>query len=186
MSESMVMGAGQCSLGVRVKAMPVRSLAFTLVELLIAIAIFAVLMGVAIPAYNDMTLGSKLRSQANDLVAGAVLARSEAIKRNQTVTLCASSDGATCTGAWADGWVVRSSGGAVIQVHEAAPNGFLINSAETSFTFQPTGVGVTPAPADPTFVVCRATPSVGSQERVVTISLTGRTSVDRTNVASCS
>jgi type IV fimbrial biogenesis protein FimT len=133
-----------------------------------------------------MTLGSKLRSQANDLVAGAVLARSEAIKRNQTVTLCASSDGATCTGTWANGWIVRSSGGVLIQAHKAAPNGFLIISAETSFTFQPTGVGVTPAPAASTFVVCRATPSVGGQERVVTISLTGRTSVERTNTATCS
>lgn len=165
--------------------MPVRSRAFTLVELLIAIAILTVLVGVAIPGYNDMTLGSKLRSQANDLVAGAVLARSEAIKRNQAVTLCASSDGATCTGTWANGWIVTSSGGLVIQVHGAAPSGFLITSAQTSFTFQPTGVGVTPAPADSTFVVCRATPSVGGQERVVNITLTGRASVTKTNNATC-
>jgi type IV fimbrial biogenesis protein FimT len=158
---------------------------FTLIELMITLAVFAVLLAVMVPSYNDMTLGSKLRSQANDLVAGAVLARSEAIKRNQSVTLCASSDGATCTGTWANGWIVTSSGGLVIQVHGAAPSGFLITSAQTSFTFQPTGVGVTPAPAAPTFVVCRASPSVGSQERVVTITLTGRASVERTNNTIC-
>ena len=159
---------------------------FTLVELMITIAVLAIVMAIALPSFNDMTLGSKLRSQANDLVAGAVLARSEAIKRNQTVTLCASSDGATCTGTWANGWIVRSSGGAVIQAHGAAPSGFLITSAQTSFTFQPTGVGVTPAPADPTFVFCRATPSVGGQEREVTITVTGRASVERTNTSTCS
>lgn len=159
---------------------------FTLIELMITLAVFAVLLAIMVPSYSDMTLGSKLRSQANDLVAGAVLARSEAIKRNQTVTLCASSDGATCTGAWVSGWIVRSSGGAVIQAHGAAPSGFLITSAQTSFTFQPTGVGVTPTPADPTFVVCRATPGVGGQEREVTISVTGRASVERTNNATCS
>lgn len=163
-----------------------RERGFTLIELMITLAVFAVLLMIMLPSYSDMTLGSRLRSQANDLVAGAVLARSEAIKRNQTVTLCASSDGATCTGTWVDGWIVRSSGGAVIQVHGAAPSGFLITSAQASFTFQPTGVGVTPAPADPTFVVCRATPSVGGQEREVTISVTGRASVERTNNAACS
>lgn len=158
---------------------------FTLIELMITLAVLAILLAVSVPSFTDMTLGSKLRSQANDLVAGTVLARSEAIKRNQTVTLCASNDGATCTGTWVNGWIVRSSGGAVIQAYGAAPSGFLITSVQASFTFQPTGVGVTPAPADPTFVVCRASPSVGGQERKVTITLTGRASVQRTNNATC-
>lgn len=153
---------------------------FTLVELMIALAVFAVLLAIMVPSYSDMTLGSKLRSQANDLVAGAVLARSEAIKRNQPVSLCASSNGTSCTGTWSQGWIVIN-GATVIMNHAAAANGFLILSDQTSFTFQPTGVGAT---AD-TLTVCRATPSVGGQEREVTISATGRASVERTNVGSC-
>ncbi|RJG14298.1 prepilin-type N-terminal cleavage/methylation domain-containing protein [Pseudomonas cavernicola] len=163
-----------------------RQRGFTLIELMVTIAVMAVLLGIAIPSFTDVTLGSKLRSQANDLVAGATLARSEAIKRNQAVTLCASSNGTSCTGGWAAGWIVISSDGTVILKHPAAAGGFHINSADTSFSFQSTGVGVTPTPAVPTFTVCRATPSVGSQERVVTISLTGRTSVAKTTNASCS
>lgn len=185
MSRLVVVLDGLCSFGLRVKAMPVRSRAFTLVELLIAIAILAVLMGVAIPAYNEMTLGSKLRSQANDLVAGVVLARSEAIKRNRVVTLCASNDGATCSGSWVDGWVVLASDGALIKSRGAASSGFLIKSAESAFVFSPTGVGVTPAPADPTFVICRATPTVGGQEREVTLSVTGRSTIEATSNAAC-
>lgn len=158
---------------------------FTLIELMVTIAVFAVILAFALPSFNDMTLGSKLRSQANDLVAGAVLARSEAIKRNQSVLLCASSNGTSCTGAWSDGWIVMS-GATVIMSHPAAENGFLITSAQTSFTFQPTGAGVTPTPSAPTFVVCRATPSVGGQEREVTISVTGRASVEQTSNESCS
>ena len=192
MSESKVMGAGRCTFGVRVKAMPARSLAFTLVELLIAIAIFAVLMGVAIPAYNDMTLGSKLRSQSNDLVAGAVLARSEAIKRNAFVRMCVSADGANCiAGGWEQGWVVFHDadddgvldvGETVLLRHQAAASGFKITGTVASVRFQGTGVGATQA----TLTACRATPSVGTQERVVNITATGRASVTKTNAGTCS
>lgn len=154
---------------------------FTLVELMITLAVFAVLLAIMVPSYSDMTLGSKLRSQANDLVAGAVLARSEAIKRNQQVSLCASSNGTSCTGTWSQGWIVIN-GATVIMNHGAAPNGFLILSDQSSFTFQPTGVGAT----TDTLTVCRATPSVGGQEREVTITATGRASVKRTNTGSCS
>lgn len=153
---------------------------FTLIELMVALGVLAVVMLIAIPSFNDMTLGSKLRSQANDLVAGAVLARSEAIKRNQPVSLCASSNGTSCTGTWSQGWIVIN-GATVIMKHAAAANGFLILSDQSSFTFQPTGVGAT---AD-SLTVCRATPSVGGQEREVTITATGRASVEPTYVGSC-
>lgn len=185
----MVMRGGN---GLRVKAMPARSLAFTLVELLIAIAILAILMGIAVPAYNEMTLGGKLRSQANDLVAGAVLARSEAIKRNSAVRMCVSADGASCAaGGWEQGWVVfhdadddgaLDTGEAVLLQHQAAASGFKITGTVASVRFQGSGVGATQA----TLTVCRATPSVGGQERVVNITATGRTSVTKTNTATCS
>lgn len=171
-------GRQQSSWGGVLRASGMRG--FTLVELMIALAVFAALLTIVLPSYSDMTLGSKLRSQANDLVAGAVLARSEAIKRNQPVSLCASSNGTSCTGTWSQGWIVIN-GATVIMKHAAAANGFLILSDQTSFTFQPTGVGAT---AD-TLTVCRATPSVGGQERVVTISATGRASVAPANVGSC-
>ena len=169
---------------------------FTLVELMITIALMAILAAIAVPAFNELTLGSKLRSQSNDLVAGAMLARSEAIKRNAFVRMCVSADGASCiAGGWEQGWVVfhdadddgaLDAGETVLLRHQEAPFGFKITgtSAVASVRFQPTGVGVTPAPA--ILTVCRATPSVGGQEREVTISLTGRASVERTNTAPCS
>jgi type IV fimbrial biogenesis protein FimT len=165
---------------------------FTLVELMIALAVFAALLMIVLPSYSDMTLGSKLRSQANDLVAGAVLARSEAIKRNAIVRMCVSADGASCiAGGWDQGWVVfhdadddgtLDAGETVLLQHQAAPSGFKITGTVASVRFQGTGVGATQA----TLTACRATPSVGGQERVVTISLTGRASVERTNTATCS
>lgn len=167
-------------------------LGFTLVELLVAIAVLAVFLGIAIPSYNEMILGSKLRAYANELVAGAVLARSEAIKRNSVVRMCVSADGASCiAGGWEQGWLVfhDANDNGTIDVSEtvllrqkAATSGFKINGAVASVSFQRTGVGSTAV----TLTVCRATPSVGGQERVVNITATGRASVSKTNAVSCS
>ena len=153
---------------------------FNLIELIVVIAILGILAAIAIPNMTDVTLSSKLRANANKLVASAYLARGEAIKRNAVVTLCASSNGTSCTGAWKDGWVVLN-GATVISVENAISTGFLITGAVTTLSFQPTGVGSTQA----TLTVCRATPSVGSQEREVTISATGRASVKKTTAGSC-
>lgn len=165
---------------------------FTLVELMITIALMAILAAIAVPAFNELTLGSKLRSQANDLVAGAVLARSEAIKRNSAVRMCVSADGASCiAGGWEQGWVVfhdaddngaLDAGETVLLQHQAAASGFKVTGTVASVRFPGAGVGATPA----TLTVCRATPSVGTQERVVSISATGRASVAKTNTATCS
>ena len=156
---------------------------FTLVELMVALSVAAILLAIAIPSFTEITLSSKLRSMANDLVASAILARSEAIKRNALVTLCASSNGTSCAGSgdWELGWIILS-GSTVIQHQKAASTGFLLSSSVHTLYFQPSGVGSTQA----TLTVCRATPSVGSQEREVTISATGRTTVTKTTTASCS
>ncbi|AYC34327.1 prepilin-type N-terminal cleavage/methylation domain-containing protein [Pseudomonas cavernae] len=165
---------------------------FTLVELMITLAVFAVLLAIMVPSYSDMTLGSKLRSQASDLVAGAVLARSEAIKRNSVVRMCVSADGASCiAGGWEQGWVVfhdadddgtRDAGETVLLQHQAAASGFKITGTVASVRFQGTGVGATQT----TLTACRATPSVGAQERVVNITAAGRASVTKTNTSTCS
>ena len=63
---------------------------FTLVELITAVAVLAVLVALAVPNFNDATLTARLNGFANSLVAAAQVARSEAIKRNATIKLCAS------------------------------------------------------------------------------------------------
>jgi type IV fimbrial biogenesis protein FimT len=148
---------------------------FTLVELMITIAIVAILATLAVPSFNEIALSSKLNSVANNFVASAQLARSEAIKRNAQVTLSAASGG------WQDGWVVQV-GGSVIYTQAALPNGFLLSEAGgvTSIAFQPTGVGATPA----ILTLCRATPTVGTQQRTITVSPTGRPGVVKVSGAS--
>ncbi len=149
---------------------------FTLIELMITVSIMAILLAIAVPSFQNVALSSKLTSLSNNFVASAQLARSEAIKRNTEVTLCASSDGTTCAGAWKDGWVVLA-GGAVIYRQDILPNGFLLVDAGglTSLDFQPSGVGATAAD----LTLCRSTPEVGSLQRIIHVSATGRPGVEK-------
>jgi len=145
---------------------------FTMIEMMVSIAVLVILAMIAVPSFREASLSSQLRSAANDFIASANFARSEAIKRGNAVTLCVSADGLSCgTGGWEQGWIVLS-GTNVLQHESAAPNGFKVSAAGSVATliFQPIGVGATAA----TLTVCRATPTVGSQERVVTVDATGR------------
>lgn len=70
---------------------------FTLVELLVTLAVATILLAVGVPSFASFVANSQLTSQANDLLGAAALGRSEAIRRNQAVTLCRTQpDGTSC------------------------------------------------------------------------------------------
>jgi type IV fimbrial biogenesis protein FimT len=154
---------------------------FSLIELMVALSLLAILLAMALPAFSASRLNTVLRTSANNLLAGAHLARAEAIKRNSPVTLCVSSDGLVCgAGDWNQGWIV-ASGADVIHREAAIAGQFHISSAGgDSYSFQPTGVDSTAG----SFTICRATP-VGTHERVLTIDAIGRAWVSRTSNAAC-
>lgn len=84
---------------------------FTLPELIIALAISAILLGLALPSFRSLMGDSKMTSTTNSLVFALQTARSEAIKRSTPVALCASAtplaDDASCDGSsYGDGWIV--------------------------------------------------------------------------------
>jgi len=157
---------------------------FSLIELMVSISVLAILLSIAVPSFRDASLSSQLRSSSNDLVASTHFARSEALKRNTVVTLCVSSDGTTCgAGGWEQGWIVVA-GATLLNYHAATPSGLKITDSggATTLAFQPTGIGATPA----SLTVCRAAPSAGPQERVVTIDASGRAHVRTTMTGICS
>jgi type IV fimbrial biogenesis protein FimT len=81
-----------------------RSRGFTLVELMVVIAIVGVLIVFAAPNFSMFIQTSKLRGATSGLYEAAVLARSEAIKRGANVTI------SPTAGAWVNGWSVVFGG----------------------------------------------------------------------------
>ncbi|QKV57365.1 MAG: GspH/FimT family pseudopilin [Dechloromonas sp.] len=71
---------------------------FTLIELLITFMIAAILAALAAPSFTSFIKNNRLTTTTNDLLADLALARSEAAKRGQQVTLCISTNGSSCTG----------------------------------------------------------------------------------------
>ncbi|WP_256996572.1 GspH/FimT family pseudopilin [Methylococcus capsulatus] len=97
-----------------------RTAAFTLIELMIGIALAAVLLTVGIPGFRDLILDNRMAAQINSLVADLSYARSEAVKRNSEVTVCKRNTAGTgCDDSknWTDGWIVVA-GATVLRVHD--------------------------------------------------------------------
>lgn len=82
---------------------------WTLVELLIALALGGLMVALAIPGYRDWLAAYQLASHAEQLADSLILARSEAIKRGQRVNLCRTPDGVRCAdgAGWEAGWLVH-------------------------------------------------------------------------------
>ena len=176
-----------------------RHAGFTLIELMVTLLILAILVSVGVPTFLEASLGSRLGSAANNLVVSLYLARSEAIKRNTTVQVCASTDGLTCAASsplWQDGWIViapyaaGTSDDVVLQKQAALGGNISVlhkkdgSSSNDTINMPPSGIRATTGIE--TFLVCRATPTAGKQERVVSISPTGKPSVTRTQTGTCS
>ena len=97
------------------------------------LAIVAIALGIGVPAYTTMAANSRMTAATNDLVTDLHAARSEAIKRQVTVTFCPTADGSgPCLddGSPASGWTVfvdRNGDAAigaddvVLQRHAALP-----------------------------------------------------------------
>ena len=88
-----------------------RQLGFTLTELMVVTAIVAILLSIGVPSYRYITNSYRMSSEVNGLLGDLMYARSEALKEGQYVSVCASVDGATCSGttAWNTGWIVFSN-----------------------------------------------------------------------------
>lgn len=81
---------------------------FTTTELMVVVAIVAILTAIAVPNMRTMIQTQRVRTAAFDLTAGLTLARSEAIKRNSSVTMTPGASG------WVDGWTLTDSGGNMV------------------------------------------------------------------------
>ena len=128
---------------------------FTLFELLIAMAILAIVLGLAVPSLDTMWRDSQRTAAVNGFVHAIFLARSTALTRNRAVSICRSSDGLSCgnqTANWQLGWIVfentdrdeppvRDANETVLAV-QAQWSGGTITSNRRSYSFRPHHHGV--------------------------------------------
>ncbi|MCY0856149.1 GspH/FimT family pseudopilin [Cupriavidus sp. D39] len=78
----------------------------TLIELLVALSILAILAAAATPSFTSFLQRARLRTESSALVSDMELARSEAARRNTRVTICPTTDGSTCTSSWSNRRIV--------------------------------------------------------------------------------
>lgn len=80
---------------------------FSLIELMTTLTIAAIILSLAAPGMSRLIGGNRMATQASDMVANLALARSEAIKRGASTTLCPSNSGTACTATdWSAGYMV--------------------------------------------------------------------------------
>ncbi len=80
---------------------------FTLIELIIVLAIASILFRFAMPAFQNLIANSRMTTQINTMITSFNLARSEAVKRHDTVVLCPNNEG-RCAKLphWHNGWLI--------------------------------------------------------------------------------
>jgi type IV fimbrial biogenesis protein FimT len=172
-------------------------------ELMLTLAVAAVIMGIAVPNFTAFIRNNRLTSGANDLLASVQLARTEAIKRQVSVAVCASANPTvavpTCSGGpFVAGWVVwvdadndwipdNNVNEPVLSRHLALDNTLTVRSDnngrmryQASGFASPASGGFTPtlniAMCDARGIVTQGTSSTG---RALVLTATGRARVTR-------
>ena len=178
---------------------------FTLLELMITLAVAGVIVGLAAPTMRTFGQNNKLAGASNDLLRSFQIARSEAIKRQQNVVVCATTDptaaNPVCSYGAFNGWIVfqdtnsnwQSDGDAtepVIERHGLLDTTLNVRNDKNGIeSYNSQGFANPKATKDPTrnIVICDkrgVTLSAGSSTaRAIVISNTGRTLVTKDDAA---
>ena len=149
--------------------------AFTLIEILVTLAVVAVLASLAGPSFREYLTTQRITSASFDLVAALAFTRSEALKRNANVAVATTSTATPKN--WADGWTI-SVGGTDLRTQNAY-TGLVITASVATLTYRNDGR----ATASTDFSSSPSTPVAGVSSRCVKIDLSG---VPRSTVGSCS
>ena len=159
-----------------------RQRGYTLIEALTALGVAAVMLGTAVPGMQNLLDKNRIAGEVNHFLGHLHYARSEAIKRNRTVIVCQSGDGAECEslGGWHHGWMIyvdrdgdreRDDDEAILTHVSALDSPETITSGRRrNVVYKPTGFS---PGSNATFTICN--PRKPELARAIVLSNTGRT-----------
>jgi len=173
-----------------IKTLFIKNSGFTLIELLVTISIAAIITTVAVPSFTSMIKNNRATFQANALLAGLNLARSESIKRGQRVTVCPRKNPRTtpetCSNStnWVTGALVFTdetgtrglfdSSDVIIRVLDTLSGNPTVIGTNTNVQFLPSGDSQAATTITLTMPNCR-----GEQSKEIEVTLTGRGKINR-------
>lgn len=139
----------------------------TLLELMITIAIFAILTSMTVPSFLNTLERSRIDSVQQSLARDLAYARQEAISQSLPVSLCRSATGTSCavSGGWNQGWIAFTdvpggtpgtvdSGEEVLRVQEAMDGRDDLDATDDYVQFSSRGVLQVPSTGTPEFEIC--------------------------------
>lgn len=142
---------------------------FTIVELVIALAILAIILGLAVPSMQTYILNQRVRNASFDLTSDLLLARAEATKRNADVVIAANG------GAWHNGWAI-SAGGVTLK-QRAAVKDMAIVATNPTITYRHTG-RLPAGSATQVFTLNVSDSSAGITPRQLSVNSSGKVSTE--------
>lgn len=174
---------------------------FGLVELMITVAIMAVLASIAFPSYSYLIRGNRISNEANDFLSAVNYARNEAITRSRGVTLCAAdtTTGTTPTACdtsvvWTTGWIVFVDDTIGATTPTAIDpqsilragvgnthNSLLPNAAQTFVRFNPRGEARSNTAGNVIFTLKPVSDCANQQQRSIVVTELGRSASSKVN-----
>lgn len=155
---------------------------FTLIELMVTIAVLAIIAAIAAPAMQSLIAANRLSAASTEVVTALQLARTEATRRNAPVTVCASDDGLACAAKtdWRR-WIVTGRdnvSGNVEQIRDFAVSGKVeVVGPAAGIRFRPSGL----LAAQGVLTVCTPAKALAENQRVVTMMVGGSVATTKKN-----
>ena len=155
----------------------IKTRGLTLIELLITLAIVGILLAGATPSMTEFIQNNRAVTQINELQASLSLARNEAIRRNNNITICRSATTLSCSGDWTNGWIVFvdddfdgivDDGDEVLSVHGHLTGGNTLAFSQTRVIYANSGMAR--SGSNGTFVLCDARGTTNSMGIIVGVS----------------
>ena len=155
----------------------IKTKGLTLIELLITLAIVGILLAGATPSMTEFIQNNRAVTQINELQSSLSLARNEAIRRNNNITICRSSNGSSCGGNWQDGWIVfvdndldgyRGVSDEILSIHGTLTGGNTLAFSQTRVIYANSGMAR--SGSNGTFVLCDARGTASSMGIIVGVS----------------